>query len=834
VHIGFLNPQGNFDPADSYWTQHPDFGGQLVYVKQVALAMGQMGHRVDILTRQIVDPEWPEFAEPFDAYPEAPNVRIVRLPAGPRGFLRKELLWPHLVRDWVDRILAFYRDEGSLPDAMTAHYGDGGLCGALIEAETGVPFTFTAHSLGAQKMDNLHVTRANVAAMDEHYHFARRILAERLSMNRSAVNITSTLQERSSQYSHNAYRGAVDWTDDARFSVVPPGVNMKIFDRDALLARGARHAGEDSCHVRIQAALARDLLPERLDLPCIVASSRLDPKKNHLGLVEAFASSSELRRRANLVIVTSNLEDPLNAGRGGAAPVTYREMGDTERAVLDSLMEVIDRAQLRGQVSMFALRGQGELAAGYRFFARRNSVFALTALYEPFGLAPLEAMAAGLPAVVTKFGGPSESLRQGDEEYGLLVDPGDLKGVSTALFSLVANPERWQRYAEAGYRRVRSRYTWERTAEGYLDAIDRAVTGPSPRRLDRLLPIHPYFRDPRPENDVTLDELGNLYLRLDVLAVGETLVDLISDERATSLRTAEHFSRYLGGQPANVAVTAAKLGARSAVLSKVGTGEFGDFVEERLQRHGVDTGALLRTDALPTTSAFVTRTIGVPDLQVNRGADVLLDIRDVSEELIARARAVHTSCFALSREPARSAIRRALRLAHRAGKLVAFDPNYDARVWPDKEEAWEVIAQILPYVTIVKPSLRDGRRLFDPNMEEDEVEAACLREFSALGARVVIFTRSGGVVTVSDGEEVERIGPLPMVEVESVIGGSDAFWGALLVARLDGKAWPLCVRFAHQVAALKLRVVGHIEHLVDREAMYCRLGAPGAQGEGSG
>ena len=209
---------------------------------------------------------------------------------------------------------------------------------------------------------------------------------------------------------------------------------------------------------------------------------------------------------------------------------------------------------------------------------------------------------------------------------------------------------------------------------------------------------------------------------------------------------------------------------------------------------------------------------------------MLLDFREVSEELIARARAVHTSCSALSQEPARSAIRRALRLAHRDGKLVAFDPNYSARIWPDREEAWEVIAQILPYVGIVKPSLRDGRQLFDPNMEEDEVEAACLREFHRLGAQVVIFTRSGGVVTVSDGGSVERVGPLPAVEVESVVGGSDAFWGALLVARLDGKPWPLCVRFAHQVAALKLRVVGHVAHMVDREAMYRHLDAPGAQG----
>ena len=50
MHIAFLNPQGNFDPNDSYWTEHPDFGGQLVYVKEVATAMAALGHRVDILT----------------------------------------------------------------------------------------------------------------------------------------------------------------------------------------------------------------------------------------------------------------------------------------------------------------------------------------------------------------------------------------------------------------------------------------------------------------------------------------------------------------------------------------------------------------------------------------------------------------------------------------------------------------------------------------------------------------------------------------------------------------------------------------------------------------
>ena len=75
-----------------------------------------------------------------------------------------------------------------------------------------------------------------------------------------------------------------------------------------------------------------------------------------------------------------------------------------------------------------------------------------------------------------------------------------------------------------------------------------------------------------------------------------------------------------------------------------------------------------------------------------------------------------------------------IQVAHRDGKLVSLDPNYSVRVWPDKMEAWEVLAQILPYVTIVKPSLEDARRLFDYNMEEVELEEACLREFHGLGA----------------------------------------------------------------------------------------------------
>ncbi len=833
MHVAFINPQGNFDSEDSYWTAHPDFGGQLVYVKELALAMGNIGHKVDIVTRRIIDPDWPEFEGATDSYPGAPNVRILRIPFGPDHFLPKEELWPYLGTEFVPNLLEHYEKEDAFPDAVTSHYGDGGLCAVLIEEQRGIPFSFTAHSLGAQKMDKMGIPRKDIAGIDERYHFSRRIVAERLAMNRSSVNITSTLQERYNQYTHNAYRGAVDPTDDERFAAVPPGVALHIFDKSA------GYEEEWRVHEHVRACLERDLAPDRLELPCVIASSRLDPKKNHLSLVEAFAGSPTLRESASLVIFTGDLENPLEG---------YKDADAGERAVLDSLMRVIEREGLRGEVSMFALHSQRELAAAYRYLARIRSVFALTANYEPFGLAPLEAMAAGLPAVVTKYGGPSESMRSGEEEYGVLVDPANPEDVGAGLYKLIGNPDRWRRYAEAGYNRVLARYTWEKTAEGYLEAIsghhrdagtgkhaDQATAVVAEERESEevnaaenslqdtgWLPVPAYFTNPE-SNGVSVELLDDLYYRLDVLAVGEALVDFISHEMAHSLRTARSFTRYLGGQPANVAVYVAKLGGRSAMLSKVGTDHFGEYLEDQLQHHGVGTEAVMRTGEAASTSAFVTRTVSIPDFQINRGADALLNMRDVPDELIERARVIHTSAFALSRDPARLAVRRALRLGHRLGKIVTLDPNYDPRIWSDKEEAWEVLSEILPYVTIVKPSLEDARRLFDYNMDDESLKAACLHDFHDLGAEVVIFTSSGGLVTISDGSSVEEVGPLSKAEVKNVTGARDAFWSGLLVAHLDGHDWPACVRFAHEVARLKLNVEGHIERMIDRRKIYDSL-----------
>ncbi len=492
MHVAFVNPQGNFDSQDSYWTEHPDFGGQLVYVKEVALAMAARGHRVDILTRRMVDADWPQFEAPLDSYPGAEGVRIVRLPCGPDRFLPKERLWPYLGSEWLPNILDFYHSEGNLPQALTTHYADGGLVGALWAEETGAPFTFTAHSLGAQKMDKLDVTPANLAEMDARYHFARRIVAERVSMSHAGRIVTSTRQERREQYAHPAYRGAVDASDDGKFALVAPGVNRRVFSPDP--------GSEDALvRKRYRAALERDIAEGRRELPLIVYSGRLDRKKNVMGLVRAFAQSQAVQASANLGIVVRGLEDPLR---------DYDALSAGERDIMDDIVSVLNRRDLWGKVTALSLNSQDELAAAYRILAENRSVFALTSRYEPFGLAPLEAMAVGLPAVVTENGGPAETLREGDREYGVLVDPFDPADIARGLLRVLGDEASWRRYAEAGRRRVYDRYTWGSTARGFEQVLTKLTDCPP---QSNGLPIPPYFLQPTPENDIPLEKLAELY-----------------------------------------------------------------------------------------------------------------------------------------------------------------------------------------------------------------------------------------------------------------------------------------------------------------------------------
>ncbi len=302
---------------------------------------------------------------------------------------------------------------------------------------------------------------------------------------------------------------------------------------------------------------------------------------------------------------------------------------------------------------------------------------------------------------------------------------------------------------------------------------------------------------------------------IDLLTVGEALVDFISEAPGDHLRDVEVFRRHQGGSPSNVAVNVAKLGGTAAVIAKVGIGAFGTFIKSELRAAGVNTDYLLMDHRVHTTVVFVARTSGTPDFEALRAGDVELGPGDVPAEAVGRSRMVHSGAFALSAQPERVAVQRAFSLAFEHGKLTSLDPNYSPIVWPQRDEALQVIGDLLRRTTFTKPSLDDSRRLFNDDADPD----LYVDRFHDMGAENVILTMGSDGVLASDGRHRFHV-PARKVEVVDVTGAGDSFWGGFLVATLDGNGLERSVRFAREVVERKLETVGPVLGTIDRNELY--------------
>ena len=306
---------------------------------------------------------------------------------------------------------------------------------------------------------------------------------------------------------------------------------------------------------------------------------------------------------------------------------------------------------------------------------------------------------------------------------------------------------------------------------------------------------------------------------IDVLAIGETLIDFISTEPANSLREVSTFTRYLGGSPANITVNLAKLGKQAAIMSKVGVGAFGQFLHDELVEHGVNTDYMILDPNVNTTIVFVAKTSGTPDFEPSRNSDYKLTPSEVPEEAIERARIVHASTWAISQEPCRSAARRAFQMATEQDKIISFDPNFSPAVWAQPNEGKRVIEDFYRYVTITKASLDDAHRLFGEGKKPEEY----IEILHELGPETVVFTmgKDGSIVS-RDGHILAQILARP-IEVVDATGAGDAFWAGFLAALLDEQPLERCLLFAREVVEIKLTTVGTLPNAIGRGDIYARL-----------
>ncbi|MCA9040875.1 MAG: HAD-IIB family hydrolase [Planctomycetaceae bacterium] len=416
-----------------------DTGGQIKYLLELAKELAAHSHvrEVELLTRQIIDPrisdDYAQLEEPI-----AENARIVRIPFGPKRYIRKESLWPYLEL-FVDQTLQHFRRTG-LPDIIHGHYADAGKAGAQLASLLHIPYVFTSHSLGRVKRERLSVgDHVDTDKLERKYHFRTRIEAEEFALETASMVVTSTNQEVEQQYQ------MYDHYQPERMEVIPPGVDLTSFMPVDKKWKTPTYAEQLNCFLQDP------------DKPMILAMARPDERKNLETLVTVYGESEQLQEAANLVVVMGSRDD-------------FRDMPKGQRMVIKNVLHLIDKYNLYGKVAYPKSHNSDDVPELYRLAASKQGVFINPALTEPFGLTLLEAGATGLPIVATNDGGPRDIIA--NCQNGLLVDPLNHADIEHALLRALTDKEQWETWSKNGIQGTREYYCWSNHANRYLRDLD--------------------------------------------------------------------------------------------------------------------------------------------------------------------------------------------------------------------------------------------------------------------------------------------------------------------------------------------------------------------------
>ena len=405
--ICMLSTHGYFDPVPQLG--RTDTGGQVVYVLELAKALTAVNIKIDIYTR------WFDKSKPqIEPVPGWPDVRIIRIPAGPWTFIPKEKLY-HLLPELSENMIAFIQRQKPDYDLYHGHYVDAGIVMLDLGAVFSKPVFFTPHSIGAWKRERMG---GDSNAMEKKFKFKHRI-AEELRIFRSVrgLAVTSITQEEKI----NTLYG---FTSD-RITLLPPGTNIHSYHP---YQPGEKRAAT------------------KLPNPYIFCLSRIDSNKGHDLLLNAFTRVNHKRPEVHLVI-------------GGGSP----QPEGRELEVLGNIKKIIREKGLSEKCHVIGYVPDDMMAPYYR----NAELFVLPSLFEPFGMTASEAMACGTPVVASKFGGIKNMIVS--ETNGLLVDPTQASEFADAILRLWDDKDFARRLGQNGCQTIRDQYSWEAIAQRHMD-----------------------------------------------------------------------------------------------------------------------------------------------------------------------------------------------------------------------------------------------------------------------------------------------------------------------------------------------------------------------------
>lgn len=431
-----VSPHGRIRVRDPEIGIDPDTGGQTRYVLELARQLGRHPgiRRMELLTRLIEDPELSsDYAQETEAIEG--RARLVRLRCGPKAYIAKENLWPHL-QEFIDAALRYIGEQNELPDAIHGHYADGGLVATRIAKALGIPLFYTAHSLGRFKRERVLGEGLSARRAEAMFHFRDRIEAEEETLENADLVIAGTRNEVDEQYAR------YDLYNTETMRVIPPGCDIDSMSEPPSPA-GAREFG----------SLTERFLADPRK-PALIVLARPDPQKNTVAALHAFGRS-DLRDRANLLLFIG-----LRTSLADSPPAL--------RAHYLELLELIDAYDLYGHVAYPKQHSRDAVAALFRHAFRTRGLLLAPSIHENFGLTLVEAAAAGVPVVSSGAGGMRDVLENCG--HGVIADPADSAGFAAAISSLLADRERWRELSANGQRNVLRHYTWKKNVDNYLKA----------------------------------------------------------------------------------------------------------------------------------------------------------------------------------------------------------------------------------------------------------------------------------------------------------------------------------------------------------------------------
>ena len=303
---------------------------------------------------------------------------------------------------------------------------------------------------------------------------------------------------------------------------------------------------------------------------------------------------------------------------------------------------------------------------------------------------------------------------------------------------------------------------------------------------------------------------------LDLISIGRSSVDLYGQQIGGRLEDMASFSKAVGGCPTNIAIGTARLGLKSAVVTRVGDEQMGRFILEQLQREGVDTRGVV-VDRKRLTALVI---LGVRDEKTfplifyrTDCADAALDESEIDEDFIASARAVVVTGTHFAIPNAAKAQKKAIALARRHGRKVVFDVDYRPNLWglaghAAGEERYIRSDTVTQHLQAILPDcdliVGTEEELHAAGGSEDTL--AAIRNIRALSRATIVCKRGPMGCVVFPGAIPESIedgikGPGFPVEVYNVLGAGDAFMSGFLRGWLRDEPVETCCKWANACGA---------------------------------